>query len=666
MFMQDLITEKNTKENVLLKFIATHKFLSSLILCLIFFLIYLPLNGFHIYTGGDDPGIVRLISNGEIGIGFVGYFFAWFVSIIQPVFYRINLNFYYILHEIICFISLGLINYFILCRLPVKKGLFLSIVFDIVFFSFFIITIQFTMTAAVCATAGILSMIYGCIYEERKRYKRLHFFGGAFLALLGSQVRFNPFVSLCAVTAAFAFGAFLSDIIKNKKELGFKNSLIKTFKSFIKPAVAIILTAVIIFGANMLSESMKYTDPNYEDFLGYNESLSKVNDYRSANFFANKDFYRSIDIKSFAEINILKRWCVDDDFFTKEKLDAISDYSAEHAYDGAGSKSSLKVLITRIGEGLSDHVKSGLIILDVFIAIAVLFTLWILFFISRKKFYIVFPIVLFVSMWGILLLTTGGLTASADNCNLLILPISIFTIYVAIFYNKHQQIITFFLSLAVIALYIYLYLSRIHFTASLCFYLPTYVFMLFSLNEENRKEINFKKHPMLLKRIAAAALVITAISSGALLFMKVTYVEYPEEYEKVQKYIKSHKDNTFLKDGIYRDKSNFNALVESDEPKNIISFGGWDKHSKTYKNSLKSRGINHLFKDTVDSDIIVVLFNYSGKPDVLNGKVGDFQIYYNDHYAPKGKVISLKKIKDFNRYTMYKIVSEKTDNKKQQ
>lgn len=664
--MQDLITEKNTKENVLLKFIATHKFLSSLILCLIFFLIYLPLNGFHIYTGGDDPGIVRLISNGEIGIGFVGYFFAWFVSIIQPVFYRINLNFYYILHEIICFISLGLINYFILCRLPVKKGLFLSIVFDIVFFSFFIITIQFTMTAAVCATAGILSMIYGCIYEERKRYKRLQFFGGAFLALLGSQVRFNPFVSLCAVTAAFAFGAFLSDIIKNKKDLGFKNSFIKTFKSFIKPAVAIILTAVIIFGANMLSESMKYTDPNYEDFLGYNESLSKVNDYRSANFFANKDFYRSIDIKSFTEINILKRWCVDDDFFTKEKLDAISSYSAEHAYDGAGSKSSLKVLMTRIGEGLSDHVKSGLIILDVFIAIAVLFTLWILFFVSRKKFYIVFPIVLFASMWGILLLTTGGLTASADNCNLLILPISIFTIYVAVFYNKYQQIITFFLSLAVIALYIYLYLSRIHFTASLCFYLPAYAFMLFSLNEENRKEINFKKHPMLLKRIAAAALVITAISSGALLFMKVTYVEYPEEYEKVQKYIKSHKDNTFLKDGIYRDKSNFNALVESDEPKNIISFGGWDKHSKTYKNSLKSRGINHLFKDAVDSDIIVVLFNYSRKPDVLNGKVGDFQIYYNDHYAPKGKVISLKKIKDFNRYTMYKIVSEKIDNKKQQ
>lgn len=663
--MQDLIAEKDTKENVLLKFISAHKFLSSLILCLIFFLIYLPLNGFHIYTGGDDPGIIRLISNGEIGIGFVGYFFARFISIIQPVFYAINLNFYYILHEIICFVSLGIINYFILCKLPVKKGLFLSIIFDIVFFSFLIITIQFTMTAAVCLTAGILSMIYGCMYEERKKYKRLQIFGGAFLVFLGSQVRFNPFISLCAVVAAFAFGVLLSDFIKNKKELGFKDSLVKTVKKFIKPAFAVILTAVIVFGANMFSESLKYTDPDYKDFLEYNESLAKVNDYRIANFFANKDFYRSIGINTFAETNILKRWCVDDDFFTKEKLDAISDYSLEHAYDGAGSKSTLKVLVTRIGEGLSDHVKSGLIILDVFIVIAVLFTLWILWFVSRKKFYIVFPIVLFASIWGLLLLTTGGLTASADNCNLLILPISIFTLYAAVFYNKYQQIITFFLSLAVIFLYIYLYLSRIHFTASLCFYLPAYAIMLFSLNEDNLKEFKFKKHPMLLKRAAAVVLVVTAICSGALLFTRFTYVEYPEEYEKVQEYIKSHKDNLFLKDGIYRDKSNFNALVKYDEPENVISFGGWDKHSKTYKNSLKSHGIKHLFKDAVDSNIIVVLFNYTGKPEVLNGKVGDFQIHYNEHYAAKGKVISFKKVKDFNRYTMYKIVSEKIDEKKQ-
>lgn len=661
--MQDLNAKKDSKENALLKFISRQKFLSSLILCLIFFLIYLPLNGFHIYTGGDDPGIIRLISNGEIGIGFVGYFLAWFVSIIQPLFYAINLNFYYILHEILCFLSLGLINYFLLCRLPIKKGLFLSIVLDIVLFSFFIITIQFTMTAIVCAAAGIISMIYGFMCEERRKYKLLQIIGGAFLALIGSQVRFNPFISLCAVLAAFAFGAFLSDFIKNKKDLGFKESLVRTVKKFIKPAFAVILTAVIVFGANMFSESLKYTDSNYKDFLEYNESLAKVNDYRLANFFANKDFYRSIDIKTFAETNILKRWCVDDDFFTTEKLDAISDYSLEHAYDGAGSKTSLKVLTTLLSEGLSDHVKSGLIILDVFIVIAVLFALWILWFVSRKKFYIVFPIVLFASMWGLLLLMTGGLTASTDNCNLLILPISVFTIYVAVLYNKYQQIITFFLSLAVIVLYVYLYLSRIHFTASLCVYLPAYALMMFSLNEENLKEFNFKKHPLLLKRAAAVVLVLTSICSGVLLFTRFTYVEYPEEYEKVEKYIESHKDNLFLEDGIYRDKSNFNALVKYDKPKNVISFGGWDKHSRTYKDSLKAHGIKHLFKDAIDSNIIVVFFNYTGNPDILNGKVGDFQIYYNDHYAPKGKLISLKKVKDFNRYGMYKIVSEKLTRK---
>lgn len=656
--MQDVTIEKESKENALLRFISKHRFLSSLILCLIFFLIYLPINHFRIYTGGDDPRIIRLISNGEIGIGFVGYFFAWIVSVLQPVFYSVNLNFYYIINEIICFISLAVFNYVLLGKFPIKKGLFLSVVIDIVFFSFSIIVIQFTITAITVATAGAVCIIYGFMYEDRKRFKRLQIFGGAFLALIGSQARFNPFVSLCAVTAAFAFGVLLSDFLKNKKDLKLKEAFVKTVKKYIKPALALIVTAVIVFGANVFSETLKYTDSNYKDFLEYNESLAAVNDYRIANFFANKDFYRSIGIESFAETNVLKRWCVDDDFFTKEKLDAISDYSLEHAYDGAGSKSTLKVLTTRLGEGLSDHLKSGLIILDVFIAIVVLFGLWTLFILSKKTFYTVFPIVLFAAMWGLLLLTTGGLTAGTDNCNLMILPIAVFTIYVAVFYNKYQQIITFFLSLAVIGLYIYLYLSRIHFTASLCFYLPAYVLMVFSLNNENLKKFNFNKHPMLLKRVTAVVLIITSIASGALLFARYSYIEYPDDYEKVEKYMESHKDNLFLRDGIYMTKNNFTPLIKPYEPENTISFGGWDKHSRTYKESLKKHGIKHLFKDAIDSNIIVVLFNYTNLPEMLEGKVSDMQMHYNYHYAPKGKYISFEKVKDFNKYSMYKIVTK--------
>lgn len=661
--MQELTVKNESKENLIFKFILQHRFLSAIIICLLFFLIYLPINGFHIYTGGDDPGICNLISNGEIGIGFVGYFFTWFVSVFQPMFYVINLNFYYIVHEIICFISLSIFNYVLLSRLPVKKGLFLSAVIDIVFFSFYIIVIQFTMTSAAAVTAGVVCIIYGFMFENRKRIKMLQIFGGAFLALVGSQVRFSPFVSLCAVLAAFGFGAFLSDFLKNKKDLKFKEAFLKTLKKYIKSAAAIAVTAVIIFGINALSDTMKYTDSNYKDFYEYNSSLAKVNDYRIANFFANKDFYRSIDIVSFAETNVLKRWCVDDDFFTKEKLDKISNYSLERAYDGAGSKSTLKVLTRLLSESLSDHIKSGLIILDVFIAIVVLFTLWTLFVVTRKTFYTVFPIVLFASMWGLLLLSTGGLTESTDNCNLMILPISIFTIYVAVFYNKYQQIITFFLSLAVIGLYIYLYLSRIHFAASLCFYLPAYVFMIFSLNEDNLKKFNFKKHPGILKRVTAVVLAVTSIASGVLLFARYSYVEYIPEYEQVENYIKTHKENVFLQDGIYRTNDNFNALVKTNKLENVISFGGWNKHSRTYKESLKAHGIKHLFKDAVDSNIIVVFFNYSKEEEILAQKVGDFQIYYNDHYAPKGKVIEFKKIKNFDRYTMYKIVSAKAKTK---
>lgn len=657
--MEDISYKTNTKENGLFKFVTQRKFISSMILCLIFFLIYFIINSFHIYTGGDDPGIYRLISNGEIGISFVGYFFAGLIYLLNPIFSAINLNIYYIIHDIICFFSLSIINYLFLYKLGAKKGLFLSAVFNTVFFSFFLITIQFTATSIVAGTAGILCIINGCVFEKRGRIKWLQIAGGGCLALLASQVRFSPVISLAAVTAAFSFSVFLTDFIKNKKEEGLKDAFFKSLKRYFKAALALIVTAVIIFGVNTISDKMKYNDSNYKEFMEYNAALSEVNDYRIANFFANKDFYYGIGINTFTETNILKRWCVDDDFFTIDKLKTIADYSKEHAYDGAGSKSSFKVLFRLISDGVMEHTKSGLIILDVFLIIVVVFGLWILWMLKRKKFYTVFPIVLFTAMWGILLATTGGITASRDNCNLLILPIAIFTLYVSVFYNKNQQIITLFLSIAVIILYIYLYLSRIHFNAALCFYLPAYVMMIYSLNSDNLKQLEFKKHPKFLIRLCSIILAVTSLCTGALIFTNNSYVEYPSDYDKVEEYINSHKDNIFLEDGIYRTRNNFNAFVKPIYQKNVVSFGGWDKKSRTYKESLKSHGIKHLFRDAVDSNIIVIFFNYFQDKKMLNSKIGDFQIYYNEHYAPKGKVISFKKVKSFDRYFMYKIVSEK-------
>ena len=657
--MDNTIADKKPKGEVFFQFISRHKFLASLAICLLFSLIYLPLNGFSVYSGGDDPGIRKLLSNGEIGIAFVGYFFAWFSSILDPVFSTINLNIYFILHEIVCFFSLVIINYLFLSKLSIKKGLFFAALFDVIFFSLYIITIQFTGTSVVAGAAGVLCILNGCLFEKNARKKRVQIIGGGALVLLASEIRYSPFYALFAVTAALLLGMFLSDFIDNKKNGGFKEAFVKSFKKYIKTALALIIVAATVFGVNIISENLKYSDSNYKEFRDYNQTLAEVNDYRIANFFANKDFYRSIGIETFSETNNLKRWCVDDDFFTLEKLRKIADYSKTHAWDGAGSRSSFKVLAKLIGDWLSDSVKSGLIILIVFIIIAVLFALWILWMMARKKFYIVFPIILFSAIWGILIAATGGILGGADKCNILILPIALFTIFVSVLYNKNQQIIMFFLSVMVIALYVYLYLSRIHFYAALCFYLPAYAMMIFSLDNNNLKKFKLKKHPDLLKRVTASVLIITSVTTAVLVFTQYSYVEYPKDYDKVEAYIDSHKDNLFLQDGIYRNKENFNALVKPRIPENVISFGGWDKKSRTYKESLKSKGIKHLFRDVIDSNIIIIFFNYTENEDLLAQKVGDFSVHYNQHYAPKGKVIELKKVKDFNKYVMYKIVSKK-------
>ena len=653
--MQDLITERDTKENALFKFIGKHRFLSSLILCLLFFLVYLPLNRFHIYTGGDDPVICRLISNGEVSIGFMGYFFAWFVSIIQPLFS--HLNFYYIFQDIICFVSLGLINYVFLCKLSAKKGLFYSVLFNIVFFSFYIIVIQFTNTSVIACTAGLVCIIYGCMYEKRKRFRLTQIIGGAFLLLIGSQIRFDPFVSLCLVTAAFCLGVFLAELFKNKKDSKFKNAFTKSVKKYAKTALVLIIAAAAVFGANLASDAAKNSSPYYKEFSEYNKEVSRVIDYRTANFFANKDFYRSVGIDSFAEINVLKKWCIDDDFFTKEKLKKIADYSEEYAADGLGSRSSFNTLFSIVGNGIQERVKNGVIIIDAVILVVVVFLLWILWLLAKEKLRIVFPTIVFAAIWGVLFAAVGGPFGGADNCNLLLLPICVFTVVTAILYNRNQQIINLCVTLMSVALYIYLALSRIHFSAALCIYLPAYVLMIMSLDKNNRRKFGFKKHPKVLEIILAAVLVLTSVFTASQLFVKYSYVEYPEEYKDVKEYMQSHPDNLFLLDGIYRDDTNFNVLVKQDTPDNSITFGGWDKHSRTYQESMEKNGIKHLFPDAIDSNIIVVLFDYWKNPDIMAGKVSNLQMHYNNHYAPEGKYIEFEKVKSFSRYEMYKVVS---------
>ena len=653
--MQDLITEKKPKENALFRFIGSHRFISAIILCLLFFLIYLPLNRFHIYTGGDDPTICNLISNGEVSIGFMGYFYAWFVSVFQPI--LPHLNFYYIIQDIICFISLGIINYIFLCRLSAKKGLFYSVLFDIVFFSFYIIVIQFTNTSVVACTAGLACMIYGCICEKRKRFRLIQIIGGAILLLIGSQIRFNPFVSLCLVTVAFGLGVFLSYLFKKKKDIGLKKAFMVSVKRFAKTAVVLVIAAAVVFGTNLLSDTLKQTSPDYQEFYEYNTEVSRVNDYRIANFFANKDFYRSIGIESFAETNVLKKWCVDDDFFTKEKLKQIADYSEIHAGDGIGSRSSLHALFMIIGNGIQERVKSGVIIIYAVVFVVVVFIFWFLWLFAKKKMSVVFPPIAFAAIWGILFAAVGGPFGGADNCNLLLLPICIFTVVTAILYNRYQQIINLCITVVSVALYIYLAISRIHFSAALCIYLPAYVFMIMSLDKNNLRKFNFKKHPKILRNIIAVVLILTSVFTASQLFMKYSYVEYPDDYKEVKEYIESHPDNLFLLDGIYRDDTNFNVLVKKDKPENTISFGGWDKHSRTYRESLEKNGIEHLFPDAIDSNIIVVLFDYWKKPEIIAGKVSNLQMHYNYHYASEGKYVEFEKVKGFSRYEMYKIVT---------
>lgn len=133
-------------------------------------------------------------------------------------------------------------------------------------------------------------------------------------------------------------------------------------------------------------------------------------------------------------------------------------------------------------------------------------------------------------------------------------------------------------------------------------------------------------------------------------------MEYPGDYDQVEEYIENYPDTLFIKEGIFRSTLNFKPLLRTEPKSNLISIGGWDKKSPTYKKKLKSLGINHLFKDAIDADCELVFYNYNGADALSDFKIASLAEYYNNHYS-KGKTIYIEKVKSFEHYCLYKIFS---------
>ncbi len=646
--------QKRKAENRISKWIDSHSLVSSAILCAVFFLIWFAINSFRIHTAGDDFSINSLIENRELGVRFVEYFYMLFASAMQSLFSFIN--FHFVFQQIIAVTSVIIINWLFIKRCRGIRGVFFSAFFDLAFFSSYLIFIQFTHTSAVGCLAGMLLVVYSTLYEERKKIRILQIICGSVLVLFSSQMRFDPFAAMFALFCTAACASLLVVFLNLRQNNNAKEALRLMLKRFGKTAVSVILISACVFGLYKASGALKYTVDGYEEFVEYGSALSDVNDYKAAFYYQNQEFYNSIGINSANDIDMIHNWMVDVDFFTVDKLKAIDDNAKIHGDYDRGNRFSFDKVLNWYGDRFSWHFESGFIMIDGLILLVLVSGLVVLRIASKKVFNKLFPLFVLSAMWLFFFVSLDY----RDECWLFVFPLLALVLYIGIFYSGRQSLVSIFVSAVFIVLYLYLQFERIHFRATLCIFLPAIVLLIFMLSNGNLQKTKLNTLLRVLSPILVTVVLITSVLTGMRVYQKYIYLEYPADWDETVSYIKEHPENEFIGEERFRSGNTFNPFIKNDAPENRASFGGWDIKSQTHQNKFKKLGINHLFKDAIDGNIVFVFYTYDGDYGLPEVKANAFAEYYNEHYAAPGETIELEKVKDYTHYYLYRVVSEKT------
>ncbi|MBR1731848.1 MAG: hypothetical protein IJ725_05395, partial [Ruminococcus sp.] len=655
--MKTKITEKISP---IIDFLKKQKLLSSLIICLSIFMVYFAISGFNIISGNDDYVVFKLINYGNIGISCLGFFFTGFISLIQPLFG--NLNSYMIVQELICFISLLIINYVFLSALKGRTGLFFAIVFDIVYFSFIPLNILYSYTAIIACTAGLALLVYASMFEKRKKLRIIQEVLSFLLIITGSQIRFAPFAAVGAVFFAFAVSVLLASFIKNKKGNTVKKSDGLIIKKYLKTGLLVVIAAIIALGADVASTAVKHTLKGYDEMDEYYTALSAINDYDDTNFFMDKDFYKSIGIMSISDYSVLRHWFIDEDFYTVDKLRAIAENSQKNN-TLSNKKSIFESVLNPISNGFSEAVNNGIIFGIGFVLSVLVFSIVVSSILLPSRRSSILRLGSFVVLWCFLFVVAKGFNVE----NMLIIPLVALTIYISFRYDNYIYLINLAISLAVIVLYCYMMTYRLYLHVTTAFALPAFVFMVLALGTAVPIKVEEKKKLSVAPiRVTALLLVACSVVSAVILFLDQPFTQTTAQNISLKQYINDNPDKIFLINQITIAKDYYEPFVLSEEPTNIMNYGLWLGKSGYMKNTRERNGIKHVFKDSINSNVVIPLFEPRDVNGVIASKYsGELSEYYNNHYAQKGETISLKFIERVGDYSIYKIVSEKNEKEKQ-
>ncbi len=624
--------------------IAVAAILTALMATLLF-CIYDPIFGTN-----DDYIMSILVQHGDNHSIFLNFFLVSFNVLAQKVFTGVNMFMVLqIAHALLAFVT---ISYIFLSKSRSKIGLAAAFIFEALFLYMGVIVVQWTHTAVYLCAAGFSLLYYAFFCEKRKGVKIFQIIASAFFVIAGGCYRFIVFEVSLAIFLLMLACMFLETILTRKAREGeLKKALIGGLKSFLGIVISIAVIVGMIFGARILSDKLNASE-RYSEFKEFNSARARINDYPVTQYEGNEEFYNSIGIKSQNDIATIRRYYYDRDFFTTERLQAISKFSRQ---TGGGQLSVREILdkwLDRFDRVMPFRV--GHTALLVMLAVGVCAAA-VLLFIFRNRLKLLFPILLTVA-WVIFLYRFPPLR---DNFPTFALAV-VFVVS-SYFYNRYYFTVCAVLSAAVFGLYEYQYLSRLSYRVTLTFFLPALVYLMVAFSQD-RLRVKYRSLPVPGKRFVYG--VISLFAAATIIF--IGYKNYywkpytrniPEPNLTIQNYINEHPSDIFVYNTrLYSaiDTSRDRSLRISDVPDNAVVFADWQISSYYYDDLLKDHGITKLFEEMIDNEHRHFI--------LMKSQIKSVQKFYNQHYAEKGETIKavMETEQDFNKYFgVYKIVTEK-------
>ncbi len=273
------------------------------------------------FETNDDNALSRIIS------GFCGendphmVFVNYVIGLFLKLFYSINqtIPWYELLQLFVCFCSLTAITYFLLNTIKTKYNIVLVFLFDVFVSYELFVKMQFTKTAGIASTAGVLLIVLFTLFKQKSVKSFVGIASGIILATIGFCFRYDMFFACGFLSASTVLVYLVSQNVIDKKML---------IKRFLPCSIAVVILLCSV-GTAFLVNKNAYSSPEWKEYFRRYEVLSNIYDYHGLNFDNTKLSQSTMNLDE-VDKQMLSRWnFADTEFFSTDNLEILSESLAD-------------------------------------------------------------------------------------------------------------------------------------------------------------------------------------------------------------------------------------------------------------------------------------------------------------------------------------------------